>query len=151
MLISEVLYLDLCEELGYESIQIRRNISMLTDRVHHQITSDKGYLLYCLGSRTEGFRKTTSDVDHILVFTNNTVVNNTTEKHVSEVACATSKKAVITMETQHTKPGYVCLILETDQSKTSERISSSCHNYDEKLYISSTNLSLGENAEVHGP
>lgn len=108
-------------------------------------------MLYCLGSRTEGFRTTTSDVDHILVFTNNTVVNNTTEIHVSEVACATSNKVVITMETQHTKPGYVCLILETDKSKTSERISSSCHNYDEKLYISSTKLSLGENTEVHGP
>ena len=39
--LSEVLYLDLCEELGYESIiQIRRNISTLTDHVHHQTNSD---------------------------------------------------------------------------------------------------------------
>ena len=154
--LSEVLYLDLCEELGYESIiQIRRNISTLTDHVHHQTHSDKGYLFYCLGSRAEGFRITTSDVDHMLVRTNNVVVNDTTE--ISEVSRAKSNKAVITMETQHTKPGYVRLILETDTSITSERISSSCHNYDDKLYISSTKFrecsmsSLGKNAEIHGP
>ena len=154
--LSEVLYLELCEELGYESIiQIRRNISTLTDYVHHQTNSDKGYLFYCLGSRAEGFRITTSDVDHMLVRTDNVVVNNTTE--ISEVSHTKSNKAVITMETQHTKPGYVRLILETDKSITSERISSSCHNYDDKLYISSTKFreyrmsSLGKNTEVHGP
>jgi hypothetical protein len=68
-----------------------------------------------------------------------------------------SNKPFITMETQHTKPGYVRLILETDKSRTCKKISSSCHNYDGKLYISSTNYkeyiipSLGIKAEVHGP
>jgi hypothetical protein len=58
------------------------------------------------------------------------------------------------METKHTKPGYVRLILETDKNKTSERISSSCHNYDDKLYISSTKFreyrisSLGKSQNV---
>ena len=154
--LSEILYIDLCGELGYEStIQIRRNISTLTDHVRHQIHSDKGYLFYCLGSRAEGFGTTISDVDHMLVHTDYVVVNNTTE--ISEVSRAKSNKAVITMETQHTKPGYVRLILETDKSTTRERISSSCHNYDDKLYISSTNFrehimsSLRKNAEIHGP
>jgi hypothetical protein len=46
---SEILYIDLCGELGYESIiQNRRNISTLTDHVRHQIHSDKDYLFYCI-------------------------------------------------------------------------------------------------------
>jgi hypothetical protein len=55
---------------------------------------------------------TTSDVDHMRIHTDNVVINNTTE--ISEVSRAKSNKAVITMETKHTKPGYVRLILETD-------------------------------------
>jgi hypothetical protein len=64
---------------------------------------------------------------------------------------------IFCIETQHTKPGYVRLILETDKSRTRESISSSCHNYDDKLYISSTKYreyhmsSLGNKVEVHGP
>ena len=153
---SEILYVDLCRELGYESIiQNRRNISTLTDHVRHQIHSDKDYLFYCIGSKAEGFVPTTFDVDHMRIHTDNVVVNNTTE--ISEVSRAKSNKAVITMETKHTKPGYVRLILETDKNITSERISSSCHNYDDKLYISSTKFreyrisSLGKNTEVHDP
>jgi len=60
--LSELLYLHLCEELGYESIiQIRRNITILTDQVHHQMNSDEGNFLYLVGSKAEGFRITTSD------------------------------------------------------------------------------------------
>ena len=154
--LSELLYLNLCEELGYESItEIRRNIYILVDKVNHQINSNKSYLLYRLGSNSEGFRITTSDSDHMAVITDNVVVNNTTE--ISEFACTNSNKIVITMEIQHTNPVYVRLILETDKSRTSERISRSCHNYDDKLYISSTKFgeyrmsSLEENVEAHGP
>ena len=83
------------------------------------------------------------------------VINNITE--ISELSRAKLIKAVITMETQHTKPGYVRLILETDKSTTCERISKSCHNYNDKLYISSTKcreyhmFSLPKNTEFHGP
>jgi len=61
------------------------------------------------------------------------------------------------METQHTKPGYVRLILETDKCMTGEKIYRSCHYYNGKLYISSTTFrefmmsSLAKNVEVHGP
>jgi hypothetical protein len=71
-------------------------------------------LFYCIGSKAEGFGTTTSEVDHMRIHTDNVVTNNTTE--ISEVSRAKSNKAVITMETQHTKPGYVRLILETDKN-----------------------------------
>ena len=154
--LSELLYLHLCEELGFESIiQIRRNISMLTDHVRNQINSDEGYLFYHVGSRAEGFRITTSDIDNMIICQHNEVINNTTE--ISELSCVKLYKAVITMETQYTKPGYVRLKLETDTCMTSERICKSFYYYDDKLYISSTKFrefmmpSLGNNVEVHGP
>jgi hypothetical protein len=63
-------------------------------------------VLYCcsrlvsnyVGSKAEGFRITGSDIDRMIVV---------------------KDKTFITMETQHTKPGYVRLILETDKSRTS--------------------------------
>ena len=128
---------------------------MLTEQVFHQLISDEDYLFYLVGSKAEGFRIPTSDTDQMFVPTDNVVVNNTTE--ITALSCAKSNKTFITMETQHTKPGYVRLILETDKSKTCECISSSCHNYDGKLYISSTKYreycrsSLGIKTEVHGP
>ena len=115
--LSKVLLLNLCEKLGYESIiQIRRNISMLTDQVHHQLDSDK---FYYVGSTAEGFRISTSDVDHMIVFTDNVVINNITE--TSELLRTKLNEAVITMETQHTKTRYVRLILETDESTICEK------------------------------
>ena len=135
---SELLYVNLREEFGCESIiQIRRAMYMLMEQVCSQMRSDDdGWLVYYVGSRAEGFRITGSDIDRMIVV---------------------KDKTFITMETQHTKPGYVRLILETDKSRTRESISSSCHNYDGKLYISSTKYreyhmsSLGNKVEVHGP
>jgi hypothetical protein len=66
---------------------------------------------YPVGSEAEGFRIIGSDIDHMIVLKDYVVVNNRTE--ISELSCAKSNKAVITMETQHPKPGYVRLILET--------------------------------------
>ena len=152
-ILSEVLYLFHCEKLDSESvIQIRRNISMLTEQVHHQLDSDK---FYHVGSTAEGFKISTSDVGHMIVFSGNVVINNITE--TSELLRAKLNEAVITMETQHTNPGFVRLILETDESTTCERISSSCHNYNDKLYISSTKFreyhmsSFPKSTEFHGP
>ena len=153
---SELLYLSLCEELGCESIiQIRRAMYMLMDQVCSSMRFDDDHLLYYVGSRAEGLRITKSDIDSMIVAKNNVVLNNTTE--IIALSYAKSNKTFITMETQHTKPGYVRLILETDKSRTCESISSSCHNYDGKLYISSTkyreyHMSSHRNkAEVHGP
>jgi hypothetical protein len=128
---------------------------MLAEKVVNQLSSDDNYLLYFVGSRAEGFRITSSDTDQMIVLKDTAVLNNTTE--TTSLLCAKSNKTFITMETQHTKPGYVRLILETDKSRTRESISSSCHNYDDKLYISSTKYreyhmsSLGNKVEVHGP
>jgi hypothetical protein len=153
---SELLYVNLREEFGCESIiQIRRAMYMLMDQVGNQMRSEDGLLLYYVGSRAEGFRITGSDIDQMMVVKDIVVLNNTTE--IISLSYAKSNKTFITMETQHTTPGYVRLILETDESRTCKHISSSCHNYDGKLYISSTKYreyrmhSLGNNVEVHGP
>jgi hypothetical protein len=153
---SELLYVNLREEFGCESIiQIRRAMYMLAEQVFNQMSSDDECLFYYVGSRAEGFRIPRSDSDKMLVMRDNVVLNNTTE--ITALLCAKSNKPFITMETQHTKPGYVRLILETDKSRTDNTISSSCHNYDGKLYISSANYreynmsSLGKTAEYHGP
>ena len=154
--ISVLLYLNLCEEFGFESIiQIRRNIANLANNVHHQMHSDEGYASYLVGSRAEGFMIITSDIDHMFVLTNTVVVNNTTE--ISELSFAKSSKVVITMETQHTKPGYVRLILEADKCMTSEIFYKSYYYYYDKCYISSTKFRdfmmsfMGKNVENHGP
>jgi hypothetical protein len=135
--LSELLYLNLCHELGSESIiQIRRNIASLVELVRNQLDPDSCFLVYRSGSTAEGFKMITSDIDAMTVFTGNLIVNNTEE--IPELSCVKLNKPVRTMETQYTKPGYVRLILETDKYMPSERMSSSGRNYDDKSYVSST-------------
>ena len=153
--LSELLYLNVCQELGFESIiQIRRNVVNLVDQVRNQLDPDSCCFVYHTGSQAEGFNMITSNTDYMMVSTENLIVNNTAE--IPELSCVKLNKRVVTMETQYTKPGYVRLIVETDKYMPSERMSSSGLNYDDKVYISSTlyrnNMSLGgQNIEAHGP
>ena len=154
--LSELLYLSLCQELGFESIiKIRRNVANLLEQVLNQLYPDKLCLAYYSGSRGEGFKIITSDTDVMTVFTGNLIVNNTAE--IPELSCVKLNKHVMTMETQYTKPGYVRLKLETNKYMPGERMSISGINYDDKVYIPSTHYrnitmaSIGQNVEAHGP
>ena len=154
--LSELLYLDLCQEFGFESIiQIRRNIGNLMELVLNQLDPGSCCFTYHSGSVGEGFKMSASDIDVMTVHTDNLIVNNTAE--IPELSCVKVIDSVMTMETQYTKPGYVRLILETDKYMPSERMSRSGHNYDDKLYLSSAlyreeMMSLsGQNVDAHGP
>ena len=109
---------------------------------------------YPVGSEAEGFRIIGSDIDHMIVLKDYVVVNNRTE--ISELSCVKSNKAVITMETQHPKPGYVRLILETANGMVCENMRSAFHYYDDRWYLSSTKFrehemsSMGNN-EIYDP
>jgi hypothetical protein len=154
--LSEVLYLYLCQEFGFESIiQIRRNIANLMELVLNQLDPGSCCFTYHSGSVAEGFKMSASDIDFMTVYTENLIVNNTAE--IPELSCVKVIESVMTMETQYTKPGYVRLILETDKYMPSESMSILGHNYDGKLYLSSAlyrkhMMSLsGQNVEAHGP
>ena len=154
---SKALYLDVSEELGYESvIKLRRTISKLKDKVNGLFTikASKPEFIFSLGSRGEGLRMSASDEDIMFVKRDALVVNDV--EQAESAIKANPNMPVMLMKTEHAKPGYVRLKLETSTYEN-KLIFNSRYVFDGNTYISSARFrnfgfnKLERYAYEHGP
>lgn len=152
--LSQLLYLDLCEELGYECIiKIRRDLLDIKQYIYHRLEPEKQEFIYDLGSRGEGLRIDTSDVDQMVVFSDNVIVNDAIE--LTDIPQDLKLKAFI-MERSAKYPGYVHIKAD-NVSNCKKRIKDSICLWDGVEYLSSFKFrnhiipALGREVFAHGP
>lgn len=152
--IAQLLFLDLCEELGYESIiDIRRNLSDLKHHIYHKLKPEKPEFIYDLGSRAEGLRISTSDNDQMVVCARSIIVNDTSEILYLNPGAG---KVILIMENTKVKPGYVRLQVKDGRSGE-KRFTNSYSTYEGTTYLSSSKYrefilpTLGKHVVIHGP
>ncbi|XP_062575915.1 uncharacterized protein LOC134237787, partial [Saccostrea cucullata] len=131
--LSEAVYVGLCLKLGSPSIvRMRREMMDIDEAVNQPVNILKGFDRMESGSRREGFRLKTSDVDFMFWPPDCKVICDLSQISLYRIP----QNTVILMEYDDLPPGFTKLKLMS-QSNNSQTISS-CVEVNNKAYISST-------------
>ncbi|XP_062618751.1 uncharacterized protein LOC134280359 [Saccostrea cucullata] len=131
--LSQAVYVGLCHEIGSPTeVRIRREVMDTNDAVNKSVFKMRGYHRKFSGSRCEGFRLITSDVDLMMWPLDHKVICDLSQISLYRIP----QQTVILMVGDDLPPGFTRLnLMSTSHDKT---VSSSCVFVNDKDYISST-------------
>ncbi|XP_061193212.1 uncharacterized protein LOC133201425 [Saccostrea echinata] len=131
--LSEAIYVGLCRKVGSPTEVIFRREKMDTEEmVSKPVYIMRGFDRMTSGSRREGFRLPTSDIDFMHWYTDHKVICDLSQISFYHIP----QHSVILMECEGLPPGFTRLNLMTQS--TSPEIRSSCIMSNNEVYISST-------------
>ncbi|XP_062566015.1 uncharacterized protein LOC134228375 [Saccostrea cucullata] len=147
---SEALHRGLWRYLGTNKmVTMRRNVIDVRDEIENEVRRG-GYRQMLSGSKREGFRMITSDIDVMYWPTDHKLISKSSQATHYEA----TNNTLIMMESEHSPPGFVLLRLLSDSRRPD--VSLACIKMNDKLYMSSClhqNIMrlVNKNSSSHGP
>ena len=131
--LSEDVYVVLSLYVGTpKEVKIRREVMDTEDAIWRPVWNMRGMDMLCTGSRREGFRLKTSDLDMLICFPDHKVICDLAQLSLYRKP----QHTVILMECEDLPPGYAKLKMMSPSEN--EIVESSCVTIDNGKYISSS-------------
>ena len=130
--LSEAVYVGMCRYAGSPTeVRIRREVTDTDEAVKRPVYIMRGFDRMMSGSRREGFRLETSDMDMMLWPPDHKVIRGLSQISLYRIP----QHTVILMECEDLPPGFTRLKLMTPSGD--QNVKSSCDTINNEIYISS--------------
>ncbi|XP_065930144.1 protein mab-21-like [Magallana gigas] len=155
--VSEALYVGLCGYIGTPTeVTVRREVEDMAEMTQIPVQVDNGFRIITSGSRREGFRFKSSDIDMMLWFTNHKVITELSQSSVYDLLT----HSIILIEDTDTPPGFVRLqiltslrnrIIELSVVSFNDGMYISCVRWRQKMLTLWSKIITFNNVKTHGP
>ncbi|XP_078319750.1 uncharacterized protein LOC144621065 [Crassostrea virginica] len=133
--LSEAVYVGMCRYVGSPTeVRIRREVTDTVEEVRKPVMFVRGFYRMLSGSRREGFRLQTSDMDVMLWPSDHKVICDLSQISLYRIP----QHTVILMECEDLPPGFARLKMMTPSPN--QRVKSSCVPIDDEIYISKVRI-----------
>nr|XP_022288648.1 uncharacterized protein LOC111100818 [Crassostrea virginica] len=130
--LSEAVYVGMCRYVGSPTeVRIRREVTDTEEVLRRPVCIMRGFNRMVSGSRREGFRLKTSDMDFMFWSPDHKVICDLSQISLYRIP----QHTVILMECENLTPGFARLKMMTPSAD--QKVKSSCVRIDGEIYISS--------------